>query len=563
MSDDSPKNLASSSKSISFSPPTRNHSKFSINLLFSPEDKNPGSLEDVLNNSMKSTSRFSKDFENLNKLTEELSPVNQAKTRKIRPILDKGMVVSQRNSVSENSANIESKTHPFTERRDVHSNQINEENLVNNEKSGRKKHGENMMTVKDGTSPYIYILDTNNQQAFSSPRITDKTGINSDLSNPTMKVSSQQSLENLATTHKEHNDINISVKRYDSNSSEEQERSYAKLKSMTLNYHNRKFSSLLSPSKIMISESKKNKRNNNYDQPFSLKQFSGNNDNASRRSQVIPQIDLSGQQESPTHQSQLNLQTRTKASQNLSEYQKFASSKEENRAEDSWKGSTLKSLGVIRDFVKKFRLRINKLNQSVISNLVTKDHVKEVMLLSQEYQKNKAMLTTNDCTLIKNLGEIIIKKMENKNIVNSKELSPTRPPERNARSVSPYYVSEQKGGSLAGKTTKNIVKPVIHIKQVSTEIEYKTIRRTNNSSKGKGGILSNINSDYSKALNKFCKGSKTKTDSSKTVFSKPPPAVKQNINIIVDKNDSRSEEIEKIRNKERYCFYFYSPIMLF
>ena len=210
-------------------------------------------------------------------------------------------------------------------------------------------------------------------------------------------------------------------------------------------------------------------------------------------------------------------------------------------------------MGVIRDFVKKFRLRLNTLSQSVTNSLVTKDHVKEIMLLSQEYQKNKAMLTNNDCVLIKNLGEIIIKKMENKNITNSKEFSPSRPSQRNARSVSPYHVSGKNRDSLAGKTARDVVKPVIQIKQVPVVIESKTIRKTNNNGKGKGGILSNINSDYSKALNKFCKGSKRKIDSIKTVVLKSPPVIKTNTNIIVDKNTLISDRVEEISNKEQYC----------
>ena len=311
MSDSSVKNLANSSKSILFSPPARNHSRFSINLLSSPDDKNTQSIEDALNSSLKSTSRFSKDFENLNKLTNDLSRDNQAKIRKLRPISDEEIGVSQRNSISENSANVL----PFAERIDVHSKQSNEEKCIYDDKPDIKKQEENIMLVKDSTSPYIYIHDTTNQQAFTSPRITDKIGISPDLSNLIMKVSSYENLDCSAATQKEHSDIDISVKRYNSNSSEEDERSHARLKSMTLNHHNINLSPQLSQSKkneIMVVGPKKNKRNNNYDQPFNLKQFSANNDSISRKSEIITQLDLFVQPKTSVHQFQLNLQTPNK-----------------------------------------------------------------------------------------------------------------------------------------------------------------------------------------------------------------------------------------------------------
>jgi len=158
------------------------------------------------------------------------------------------------------------------------------------------------------------------------------------------------------------------------------------------------------------------------------------------------------------------------------------------------------SLGIAREFAKNFKVKLNNLVSAAEKNLLDASSIAIISQLAKEYNEYKAYLSENDYVTLKKLGIMAIEKFgEGRSQPSTKKES--------TRSLS--------SNSLA-KRTKNLSSVVQELHQNKTPVvvvqpkkivegEGKVLKRPTGKNQGKAGILSNINSNYSKALNKFCK----------------------------------------------------------
>jgi len=162
------------------------------------------------------------------------------------------------------------------------------------------------------------------------------------------------------------------------------------------------------------------------------------------------------------------------------------------------------TLGMARDVAKNFKIKLNNVVTAAEKNMLESSCITLISQLAKEYNDYKAYLSENDFVILKKLGMVAIEKFggggSQPQMKNTRSNSSNTLAKRNKNlSTATMIVQEQNN-----KMPVSPVTPVAVTKKVA-ESEGKVLKKPTGKNLGKAGILSNINSDYSKALNKFCK----------------------------------------------------------
>ena len=197
----------------------------------------------------------------------------------------------------------------------------------------------------------------------------------------------------------------------------------------------------------------------------------------------------------------------------------------------------IRDLGAAREFAKNFRIKLNKLVYAAENNLFDKSIIAEISQLAKEYHDNKNFLAENDYVILRNLGALAIKKFGGDKF----DLGSTPISQNGARSLSSNSRVKVRPSENAGENIIENPMKVQNARKVSPEPEGKVLKKSQGKNKGKAGILSNINSDYSKALKKFCKGQVPKQEPMKQSGLKTA----NNIQNIVSSSKNTNENNEK------------------
>ncbi len=209
-------------------------------------------------------------------------------------------------------------------------------------------------------------------------------------------------------------------------------------------------------------------------------------------------------------------------------------------------------LGAARELAKNFKMRLNKLVNAAENNSLEKSAVEEVSKLAQEYNENKAFLAESDFAVLRNLGAKIISMFGNEPTERSRSKTPP-PSQSKIKSV----VNEQKVVTpLRKEPIETHINNHVNRRNKSPEtvpVSGKVLKKTNGKNKGKAEILSNINSNYSKALNKFCKGSAIKPEigskqaiNKHAIIANPQKSTNEN----KEKDSFEAMNIDRVNEKE-------------